>query len=85
MTPQDTQGAVAHWSVQDMLREYLTSGRMAEVVYRDGAGQIRIAHDIIREVFSRAGKDFILLGRGELVGVDHVITIDGRFPTVSCR
>lgn len=85
MTPQDTQGAVAHWSVQDMLREYLTSGRMAEVVYRDGAGQIRIAHDIIREVFSRAGKDFILLGRGEMVGVDHVITIDGRFPTVSCR
>lgn len=85
MTPQDTQGAVAHWSVQDMLREYLTSGRMAEVVYRDGAGQICIAHDIIRDVFSRAGKDFILLGRGEMVGVDHVITIDGRFPTVSCR
>ena len=85
MTPQDTQGAVAHWSVQDMLREYLTSGRMAEVVYRDGAGQVCIAHDIIRDVFSRAGKDFILLGRGELVGVDHVITIDGRFPTVSCR
>ncbi|MBD3641183.1 MAG: hypothetical protein HUJ18_09350 [Marinobacter sp.] len=85
MTPQDTQGAVAHWSVQDMLREYLTTGRMAEVVYRDGAGQVCIAHDIIRDVFSRAGKDFILLGRGELVGVDHVITIDGRFPTVSCR
>lgn len=85
MTPQDTQGAVAHWSVQDMLREYLTTGRMAEVVYRDGAGQVCIAHDVIRDVFSRAGKDFILLGRNELVGVDHVITIDGRFPTVSCR
>ncbi|SFM92781.1 MULTISPECIES: hypothetical protein [Marinobacter] len=84
MTPQDTQGAVAHWSVQDMLREYLTTGRMAEVVYRDGAGQVCIAHDIIRDVFSRAGKDFILLGRGEMVGVDHVITIDGKFPTVSC-
>jgi len=84
MTPQDTQGAVAHWSVQDMLREYLTTGRMAEVVYRDGAGQVCIAHDIIRDIFSRAGKDFILLGRGEMVGVDHVITIDGRFPTVSC-
>lgn len=84
MTPQDTQGAVAHWSVQDMLREYLTTGRMAEVVYRDGAGQVCIAHDIIRDIFSRAGKDFILLGRGEMLGVDHVITIDGRFPTVSC-
>lgn len=84
MTPQETQGAVAHWSVQDMLREYLTTGRMAEVVYRDGAGQVCIAHDTIRDIFSRAGKDFILLGRGEMVGVDHVITIDGRFPTVSC-
>ena len=84
MTPQDTQGAVAHWSVQDMLREYLTTGRMAEVVYRDRAGQVCIAHDIIRDIFSRAGKDFILLGRGEMLGVDHVITIDGRFPTVSC-
>lgn len=81
-TPNDPQAAV-HWSVQAMLSEYLTSGRLAEVVYRDSAGQVCTVHDVIRALFSRAGHDFILLGRGNMVGIDHVITLDGRLLSVS--
>lgn len=83
MSSSNLQGAIAHWSIRDMLREYLSSARLAEIVYRDGAGQVCVAHDVIRDLFSRAGKDFILLGRGELLCLDHVMTIDGRYPLVS--
>lgn len=43
MTAYKPQDALAHWTVQDMLRQCLTSGRMVEVVYRDSAGQVCIA------------------------------------------
>lgn len=55
MTAYKPQDALAHWTVQDMLRQCLTSGRMVEVVYRDSAGQVCIAHDVIRDLFNRAG------------------------------
>ena len=83
MTTPNAPSAAVHWSVQDMLSEYLTSGRLAEVVYRDSAGQICMVHDVIRDLFRRAGHDFILLGRGNMVGIDHVITLDGRQLSVS--
>ncbi|MBW0147006.1 hypothetical protein [Marinobacter arenosus] len=83
MSTPNAQSAAVHWSVQDMLSEYLTSGRLAEVVYRDSAGQVCVVHDVIRDLFRRAGQDFILLGRGNLVGIDHVITLDGQLLSVS--
>lgn len=70
--------ATASCSVQAMLLEYLSSGQLAEVVYRDGAGQVCQVHDIIRDFISRAGEDFLLLGRGLLLPLDHVMIIDGR-------
>jgi Rho-binding antiterminator len=84
MTAYKPQDALAHWTVQDMLRQCLISGRMVEVVYRDSAGQVCIAHDVIRDLFNRAGRDFILLGRGALLSLDHVLTIDGLPPCSSC-
>lgn len=65
-------------AARSMFREYLSCARLAEVVYRDSAGQICIVHDRIRDLFSRAGQDFILLGRGTLLPVDHILTVDGR-------
>ncbi len=64
--------------IQTLLREYLTSSRLAEIVYRDDAGQIQTIHDVIRDLFSRAGRDFIYLSRGQMLGLDHVLMLDGR-------
>lgn len=83
MTTSSLSFAIANSSVQDLLRQYLTSGRLVEVVYRDSAGQICMVHDVIRDLFSRAGQDFILLSRGNMVGIDHVLTIDGESLPVS--
>ena len=73
-----TPSATASYSVQGMLQEYLGSGQLTEVVYRDSAGQICTVHDVLRELCSRAGQDFLLLGRGTMLPLDHVITINGR-------
>ncbi|KMQ75780.1 hypothetical protein [Marinobacter subterrani] len=75
--------ATASYSVQGMLREYLGSGQLTEVIYRDSAGQVCQVHDVIRDLCSRAGQDFLLLGRGTLLPFDHVITINGRLLTDS--
>ena len=74
----NSSSLTASYSAQGMLREYLSSGRLTEVVYRDSAGQICLVHDVIRELLSRAGQDFLLLGRGTMLPFDHVITIDGQ-------
>jgi Rho-binding antiterminator len=51
---------------------------MTEVLYRDSAGQMCLVHDVIRDLCSRAGQDFLLLGRGTMLPFDHVVTIDGQ-------
>ncbi|MDK8463661.1 hypothetical protein [Marinobacter sp. SS13-12] len=69
--------------IQSLLREYLTSSKLAEIVYRDDAGQVQTTHDVIRDLFSRAGQEFVFLGRGHMVRLDHVLTLDGRTVSVA--
>jgi len=64
--------------IQALLRQYLTSSQLVEIVYRDDAGQIQTTHDVIRDLFSRAGQDFVYLSRGQMLRLDHVLTLDGR-------
>ena len=85
MTSGDASNAYrpVRCEIHSRLREYLTSARLAEIVYRDDAGQIRTTHDIIRDLFSRAGQEFVFLGRGHMVRLDHVLTLDGRIVTAT--
>lgn len=69
---------VVPWSALDILSSYITSGQLAEIVYRDTSGQICTVHDTIKDLYSRAGHDYVLLGRGVMVGIDHIITLDGQ-------
>lgn len=78
MNAYNPSPATASWSVQQMLREYVGSQRIAEIVYQDPAGQVCEVHDVIRDLLSRAGHDFLVFGTGKVMGVEHVIMIDGR-------
>lgn len=78
MAMPNSSFATVNLSTHELLREHLMSGAVIEVVYRDGAGQICTVHDVIQDLFSRAGRDFILLGRKGMVSTDHVLTINGR-------
>lgn len=66
-----------HCSVHNLLREYLSSAQLLEIVYRDDAGQVQIVHDSIRDLFNRAGREFVLIGRGQLLRLDHIVMLDG--------
>lgn len=61
------------------LAVYLQDQRLIEFVVRDSSGQIQHYHDSIRNLFNRTGQDFILLGRGLMVPMDHVLMVDGHW------
>lgn len=81
MSASNPSPATVSWSVQKMLREYVGSQRIAEIVYQNPAGQVCEVHEVIRDLLSRAGHDFLVLGTGKVVGAEHVIMIDGQWLT----
>lgn len=64
-------------AVQSALREYLQSSELVELVYRDESGQVQTVHDVVRDLFTRAGEDFLLSGRGKLIRLDHLMLLNG--------
>lgn len=60
------------------LTRHITAGQIVEVVFRDESGQVQTVHDVIRDLFLRAGEEFLLLGRGQLVRLDHVFLVNGE-------
>lgn len=64
-------------AMRALLTQVLMSQDVVEVVFRNEAGQIQHYHDVIRDLFNRAGEEFLLLGRGQLVRLDHVLMING--------
>lgn len=65
-------------AAHDTLLEVATFQRLVEIVFRDESGQIQTYHDRIRDVFTRAGDEFLLLGRGQLIRLDHLILVEGK-------
>ena len=65
-------------ATRTLLTRVLMSHDVVEVVFRDESGQIQHYHDVIRDLFNRAGEEFLLLGRGQLVRLDHVVMINGH-------
>ncbi|OEY65292.1 hypothetical protein [Marinobacter sp. X15-166B] len=63
--------------VHTLLTRLRASGAITEVVYRDSTNRIQSVHDCVKDLFHRAGEDFVLLGRGELVRLDQVMMVDG--------
>lgn len=78
MTVSDDLHSATPGQILDRLREYEFKAQLLEVVYRDSAGQICTVHDVVRDIFSRAGQDFILLGRGIMLPFDRVLMLNGQ-------
>ncbi|WP_228152564.1 MULTISPECIES: hypothetical protein [Marinobacter] len=77
-TPTSENWQSATWSLQEQLQDYRCAETLLEIVYRDEAGQIQTVHDVVRDLFVRAGQEFLILGRGQLVRFDHLLVLDGR-------
>ncbi|OZB16032.1 MAG: hypothetical protein B7X58_05795 [Marinobacter sp. 34-60-7] len=70
--------ATIAWNIQELVRDAVSRGHHAEIVYQDPAGQICVVHEVIRDVLSRAGKDFLVIGKGQVLSADHIVMIDGQ-------
>ncbi|MDO6442655.1 MULTISPECIES: hypothetical protein [unclassified Marinobacter] len=77
MTASSALPSAAPGEVLNRLQEYVSHARLVEIVYRDSAGQVCAVHDVVRDIFSRAGQDFILLGRGTMLPFERVLMLDG--------
>jgi Rho-binding antiterminator len=78
MQGNTAQDEPAGWSASALMSEYIATGRLAEVVFLDPSGQVITVHDRLRDLFCRAGRDFLLLTQGLMLPADHIITLDGR-------
>ncbi|MDX1635884.1 MAG: hypothetical protein R3280_14690 [Marinobacter sp.] len=68
-------------ATEQLLARLVSAGEISEVVYRDEAGQVQQVHDVLRDLFVRAGESFVLLGRGQLVRLDHLFSVNGQVVT----
>ncbi|WP_031210206.1 hypothetical protein [Marinobacter sp. EVN1] len=78
MSATNPSPATMSWTLQQRLQEYARAMKLAEIIYQDPNGQVCVVHGVIREVLSRAGRDFVVLGKGQVVSADHIIMIDGE-------
>lgn len=65
-------------ATEALLARMVSSGEIAEIFYRDEAGQVQQVHDVIRDLFVRAGESFVLMQRRQLIRLDHILSIDGQ-------
>ncbi|MGC8122029.1 hypothetical protein [Marinobacter sp. VGCF2001] len=78
MSASTPSPATMPWTVQQRLQEYVRAMKLAEIIYQDPNGQVYVVHGVIRDVLSRAGRDFVVVGKGQVVAADHIMMIDGQ-------
>ncbi|WP_323751352.1 hypothetical protein [Marinobacter sp.] len=78
MSTTNSAREVISWRVQEWLREYIRTKRQAEIIYKHPSGQVMVVHEILQDILSRAGHDFLVLGTGKVLGVERVLLIDGQ-------
>lgn len=78
MNASNLSPATMPWTLQQRLREYSRATKLVEIIYQDPNGEVCVIHEVIRDVLSRAGRDFVVLGKGQMVSADHIIMIDGE-------
>ncbi len=65
-------------SLHDELEARATLGRESEVRYRraDGSGE-DVARGRIRDIYARAGVEYLVLDTGLEIRLDHIVAVDG--------
>lgn len=60
-------------NVHDQLLERATFGRPTEITYRNDQGGLVVCRDVIEDVFSRSGSEYLRLRAGIEIRLDKVI------------
>ena len=61
----------------DLLEALATTRRPSQIRFRDGDGALQQRHARIRDVFSRAGAEYVSISTGETLRLDQLVEVDG--------
>ncbi len=73
-------------SFYDVLLEKATFRKQVEIVYYTKDGEKETCKDIIKDVYTKNGEEFMLLKSETIVRLDHIYSVDGvLLPKTSCN
>ena len=61
----------------DLLEAIAVTRQPTQIRFRAAGGEPQQRPASIRDVFSRAGAEYLSIGTGEIVRLDHLIEVDG--------
>lgn len=61
----------------DVLEALATTGKNAELEYRDAEGTLRNASAVIRDVYAHDKAEYLTLSTGETLRLDQVVAVNG--------
>ena len=61
----------------DLLEHLALARRVAEILFRDAAGEIQQRSTVIDDVYAAKGEEFLGLSTGEAIRLDTLISVDG--------
>lgn len=65
-------------SDHDRLESLATLRQIARISYRDPDGGLREVEDLIEDVYSRDGAEYLRTAGGEEVRLDALVSVDGK-------
>ncbi len=81
MDSQDKKYTPIDCTFHDRLLDWATIGRVCSVEYKTAGGELKQANGIIKDVFARAGAEYLLLDSGLEIRLDDLHSVNGiRLP-----
>ena len=72
-------------SYHDILLEKATFRKRCTIVYHDAAQQPLQVEAIIKDVYTQAGAEYMLLDNQQIIRLDYIVSVDGQVrPDSSC-
>lgn len=73
-------------SFHDVLLEKATFRKVTEIVYHTTDGIQKQTKNVIKDVYTKRGEEFMLLDNEEVIRLDYIVSVDGvLLPETSCN
>lgn len=73
-------------SFYDVLLENATFRRRIVIVYNEMDGTQKEGNNIIKDVYTKNGEEFILLDDAKIIRLDHIVSVNGLLmPKTGCN
>jgi Rho-binding antiterminator len=81
MTPPPATYHPVSCEFHDTLEALATTKRPAQIRFTGSDGVLQERNEVIRDVFSRGGAEYVVIGSGETVRLDQLVQVDAARAT----